>query len=207
MFQKSFNNHNRHFSGRHRFHFRKKNRQSNNGKSKKFLPESAYSRNSVAPIQNNTTEIKNQFSDFFIDKKLKENIALRGYITPTPIQDQAIQPILEGKDVIGIAETGSGKTAAFLIPLINKILHARQEKALIIVPTRELAVQINDDLKSLSRFLSVYSCLCIGGASINRQITDLRNNPSIVIGTPGRIKDLFNRRFLHLNSFKNIVLD
>lgn len=152
-------------------------------------------------------EIQHKFNDFAISEKLKENIVKKGYVTPTPIQDQAIQPILEGKDVIGIAETGSGKTAAFLIPLINKIVLNRAQKALIIVPTRELAVQINDELKQLARFLSVFSCLTIGGASINRQIFELRNNPQIVIGTPGRIKDLINRRFLNLINFKNIVLD
>src|SRR3989338_4569819 len=174
---------------------------------KHYLNPTQYINKTASFPTGNDIAIKNSFNDFRIDPILLKNIFSRGYRVPTPIQDQAIQPILEGKDVIGIAETGSGKTAAFLIPIINKILHNRQEKVLIIVPTRELAVQINDDLKSLSKFLSVYSSLCIGGASINRQIFELRNNPHIVIGTPGRIKDLFNRRFLHLNSFKNIVLD
>lgn len=209
MFQKSFRhqNHNRYLPGRRRFNPSRRNWQSNNGKQKKFLHESVYIKNAVTSNETKPPEITHHFNDFAIVQKLKENIIKKGYTSPTPIQDQAIEPILEGKDVIGIAETGSGKTAAFLIPLINKIVLNRAQKALIIVPTRELAVQINDELKQLARFLSVFSCLTIGGASINRQIFELRNNPQIVIGTPGRIKDLINRRFLNLNNFKNIVLD
>lgn len=207
MFQRSFSNHNRNFHKRGQFNHSKRNWRSNNGNSKKSLHESAYIKNAIPPSEIKSWDIKHKFSDFAIDQRLKENIVQKGYIVPTPIQDQAITPILEGKDVIGIAETGSGKTAAFLIPLINKIIQHKTEKALIIVPTRELAVQINDDFKAMSKLLSVFSCLCIGGASINRQIFELRNHPQFVIGTPGRVKDLFNRRFLHLNTFNNIVLD
>lgn len=209
MYQQSYRNNNRHFPGRSRFKRSNGNGRSHfgNGNHHKSLGESAYIKNEESPSNNTPLEIRHNFSDFAIDQRLKDNILKRGFTIPTPIQDQAIQPILEGKDVIGIAETGSGKTAAFLIPLINKILLNRQEKVLIIVPTRELAVQINDELKLLTRFLNIYSSLCIGGASINRQIFELRNNPNLVIGTPGRIKDLFNRRFLHLNNIKNIVLD
>lgn len=209
MFQRSHNNSNRHFPQRFGFNRSrsKGNFRSNNRRPSKGLHESTYIKNAAMPEAVNVREIQHKFNDFAIDEKLKQNIVKKGYVTPTPIQDQAIQPILEGKDVIGIAETGSGKTAAFLIPLINKIVLNRAQKALIIVPTRELAVQINDELKQLARFLSVFSSLTIGGASINRQIFDLRNNPQIVIGTPGRIKDLINRRFLNLINFKNIVLD
>ena len=207
MFQKSFQNHNGHFSNRRRFHHPGRNWRSNRGKQKKVIHESVYIKNGVNPIEAKSRVILHKFSDFAIDQRLKENILQKGFTTPTPIQDQAIMPILEGKDVIGIAETGSGKTAAFLIPIIDKLLHNRQERVLIIVPTRELAVQINEDAKSLTKLLFVNSSLCIGGISINRQIYELRNNPQIVIGTPGRIKDLFNRHFLHLNTFKIIVLD
>jgi ATP-dependent RNA helicase RhlE len=151
--------------------------------------------------------IRHQFDDFAIDPQLKQNIITRGYTTPTPIQDQAIQPILEGRDVVGIANTGTGKTAAFLIPLINKIIHNRGEKILVIVPTRELAVQIDDEVKAFASRLNIRCVLCIGGASINLQIFALRQNPSIIISTPGRLKDLIMRRMLNLNNFRNIVLD
>lgn len=207
MFQKSFQNYNGHLSNRRRFHHSGRNWRSNRGKQKKVIHESAYIKNDTNLIETKSWDIKHKFSDFAIDQKLKENIFQKGFTTPTPIQDQAIALILEGKDVIGIAETGSGKTAAFLIPLIHKLFRNRQERVLIIVPTRELAVQINEDTKSLAKLLFVNSSLCIGGISINRQIFELRNNPQVVIGTPGRIKDLFNRHFLHLNTFKIIVLD
>lgn len=152
-------------------------------------------------------EIRHNFNDFSIDPRLKQNIISRGFTVPTPIQDRAIAPILEGRDVIGIANTGTGKTAAFLIPIINKIINNRAEKILVIIPTRELAVQIDDDLKALTGGLHIYSLLCIGGASINRQSLILRQNPNIIIGTPGRLKDLSQRRLLDLSRFKTIVLD
>src|SRR4051812_7644191 len=90
-------------------------------------------------------QIKHSFSDFIIHDQIKKNISDKGYTTPTPIQDQSIPVILEGRDIIGIANTGTGKTGAFLIPLLNKIINNRSQKVLIIAPTRELAVQIEDE--------------------------------------------------------------
>lgn len=150
---------------------------------------------------------KNKFSDFNLSEILLENIKQKGYISPMPIQDEAILPILEGKDLIGIANTGTGKTAAFLIPLIQKINRYRMQKVLIVTPTRELAVQIHDELKAFSKGLSMYSVLCIGGASLFRQRNELRRNPNFVIGTPGRIKDLIEKRGINLSQFENVVLD
>jgi len=150
---------------------------------------------------------KNSFSELNISSQLKKNILNRGYIRPTPIQDQAIPVILEGKDLIGIANTGTGKTAAFLIPLIEKILKDRNEKVLIVLPTRELALQIVDELNAFARSLNIHSALCIGGSSMGRQIHALKRNPNFVIGTPGRLKDLINRNLLRVPSFTNVVLD
>jgi ATP-dependent RNA helicase RhlE len=147
------------------------------------------------------------FADFAIDEKLKQNIISKGYIDPLPIQDQAIPQLLEGKDMIGIANTGTGKTAAFLIPLINKIIKNRNERVLIIAPTRELAEQIESELTSMTAGLGIYSALCIGGMSMGRQISNLRRSPHFVIGTPGRLKDMTNRRFIYLDKFTNVVLD
>lgn len=147
------------------------------------------------------------FSDFQIHPQLKQNITNKGYITLTPIQDAAISPILEGKDVVGIANTGTGKTAAFLIPLINKVLKNEGEKVLIITPTRELAVQVEQELKDLSRGTRIRSVICIGGVGINAQINRLREKFNFVVGTPGRLKDLENRRHLDFYSFRSIVLD
>lgn len=147
------------------------------------------------------------FTDFDISNRLKVNISKRGFITPTPIQDQAIPSTLKGSDVVGIANTGTGKTAAFLIPLINKVLSDRNQKVLIITPTRELAVQIESEFIKLAQNLGIYSVVCIGGVSINGQIHKLRRRPQFVIGTPGRLLDLIERRILNINQFRSVVLD
>lgn len=147
------------------------------------------------------------FSDFDIFDDLKKNILEKGYKTPTPIQDQVIEQILEGKDLVGIANTGTGKTAAFLIPLINKVLVDKSNKVLILAPTRELAFQIRDEFLVFSKFLKIYSCLCIGGENINRQIRDLSRNPNFIIATPGRILDLIRSRVINLKDFSSVVLD
>jgi len=150
---------------------------------------------------------KYRFTDFNIAQDLKTNIAKKGYQQLTPIQDQAIKPILEGRDLIGLAQTGTGKTAAFLIPLIDKICKDRGQRALIVTPTRELAGQINEELHILAQGMGIYSCLVIGGANIHRQIADIRRHPSVVIGTPGRLKDLIEHKHLYLSDFRTIVLD
>lgn len=148
-----------------------------------------------------------RFSDFAILDILKKNIASKGYKDPTPIQDQAIPPILSGRDLIGMANTGTGKTAAFLIPLIDKVAKNRLQKVLIVTPTRELAVQIRDEFNSFAGGLNIFSALCIGGANIKRQKESLKQNPNFVIGTPGRIEDLIQQRNLNLSGFGSVVLD
>ncbi len=147
------------------------------------------------------------FTDFPIDAQIQNNIRSRGFKTPTPIQDMAIPVLLEGKDVIGLASTGTGKTAAFLIPLINKTLRDRTQKVLIVAPTRELAVQIQDEFRQFARNMSLFSVLCIGGVSMGFQIQSLQHNPQFVIGTPGRLKDLERQKKLSFGAFNNIVLD
>ena len=147
------------------------------------------------------------FADFSLSEPLKQNILRHGYSTPTPIQDQAIKPLLAGRDVIGIANTGTGKTAAFLLPLITKIEKQGQERVLIVAPTRELAVQIEEEFMAFARGMGIYSALCIGGVSITRQIVALRRNPHFVIGTPGRLKDLEKQHKLNFSTFTTIVLD
>ncbi|MFA5652062.1 MAG: DEAD/DEAH box helicase [Candidatus Paceibacterota bacterium] len=147
------------------------------------------------------------FKDFNIDDRIKANIFAKGYSTPTPIQDKIIPHVLRGVDVVGIANTGTGKTAAFLIPLINKVLLNPKEEILIVVPTRELAQQIDEELKSFTAGMKIYSVCCVGGAPIGRQISMLKYWNNFVIGTPGRLKDLVNRRVLNLKPFSTIVLD
>jgi len=147
------------------------------------------------------------FADFQVSDQLKRNIIERGYKTPTPIQNKAIPSVLEGRDLIGIANTGTGKTAVFLIPLINKVLKDRRQKVLIVAPTRELATQIRDEFFAFSKGFNIYCALCIGGANMMRQKNDLKRNPSFVIGTPGRIQDLLRSRSLSLFDFGSVVLD
>jgi superfamily II DNA/RNA helicase len=147
------------------------------------------------------------FSDFLIDERLKNAIIKKGYTCPTPIQDRAIPHILKGSDLVGIANTGTGKTAAFLIPLIHKVLLNNKEQILIIVPTRELAIQIEQELKSLVFGMKIFSVCCVGGMNIGRQISALRYSNNFIIGTPGRLKDLINRGFIKPANFKTIVLD
>jgi ATP-dependent RNA helicase RhlE len=150
---------------------------------------------------------QHQFSDFQIDEALKKNIAKKGYVTPTPIQDRSIPHILEGSDIVGIANTGTGKTGAFLIPIVNKILTDRTQKALIIVPTRELALQIEEEYWALADHMRIGAVTCVGGANIGRQISTLRRNPNVIIGTPGRLKDLMSQGALDLSGVSTVVLD
>ncbi|NOY14880.1 MAG: DEAD/DEAH box helicase [bacterium] len=147
------------------------------------------------------------FTDFPLNDVVQKNILSRGFDKPTAVQDQAIIPILEGKDLVGIANTGTGKTAAFLLPLITKVAKDRTQKVLIITPTRELAVQIQEEFKLFSLGMNMFSTLCIGGTSLRAQAHGLSRRPNFVIGTPGRIKDLTNRRILRLNHYSNVVLD
>ncbi len=150
---------------------------------------------------------QNSFADFLISDILKQNIKNLGYSQPTQIQDQAIEPILSGQDLIGLAATGTGKTAAFLIPILDKLYKDKSQKAVIIAPTRELALQINDELHGLARGMQVYSTIIIGGANMNRQVFELRRNPQVVIATPGRLKDLINRKIIYLEDYATFVLD
>ncbi|MEI6528511.1 MAG: DEAD/DEAH box helicase [bacterium] len=165
--------------------------------------------NKAEPIEETVAYVStHKFIDFAISDILKNNIVTKGYVTPTPIQDQIIPHILNGKDVVGIANTGTGKTGAFLIPLIQKVLTNRNEKIIILVPTRELAIQINTELRSFIPSLGIYSTVCVGGVSIGGQISELRQRQNnFIIGTPGRVKDLINRRFIDLSKFSTIVLD
>jgi ATP-dependent RNA helicase RhlE len=152
-----------------------------------------------------------QFTDFAIDARLKDNIIKKGYLLPTPIQDQSIPHVLDGEDIVGMANTGTGKTAAFLIPLIDKVLKFRElgknERVLIMVPTRELALQIEQEFYGFAKFLNINAVCCVGGANIMAQVRVLRRSPNFVIGTPGRLKDLAERGELDFTSFSTVVLD
>jgi ATP-dependent RNA helicase RhlE len=147
------------------------------------------------------------FADFSLDSALLANIEAKGFTTPTPIQDKAIPAILLQRDIIGMANTGTGKTAAFLIPLIQKIMQDRAQRVLVLAPTRELVVQIHTELREFTRGLSVRSAMLIGGASEWRQEQDLRRDPHFVIATPGRLTDFIRTKRIRLSAYRNVVLD
>lgn len=151
--------------------------------------------------------VTNNFTDFNFNEVLTKNIVDKGYIKPTPIQDQIIPHILNNQDVLGIANTGTGKTAAFALPLIHQLLEDPNKRVLILAPTRELAQQIKQEIRSFTFDLRIYVALAIGGAYIREQILDIKRDPHIIVGTPGRIKDLANRRVLNFSKFNTIVLD
>lgn len=153
------------------------------------------------------TSVSKNFAEYQIVEKLKRNITDHGYTLPTEIQEKAIPEILSGHDVIGIANTGTGKTAAFLISLINKSFLDRSQRVLIVVPTRELAIQIFDEFKIFAKGMDLEGVALVGGANIKQQTYTLRHKPHFVIGTPGRLKDLIQRQELHLQMFQNVVLD
>ncbi len=148
-----------------------------------------------------------QFSDFPLDPVIQANLSSKGFTVPSPIQDQTIPLGLEGKDVIGIANTGTGKTAAFAVPVIQALVSRQQAKALIVAPTRELAQQIEQECRSIGKGCGFSGAVLIGGTAMGGQLHDLRNRPRLVIGTPGRIKDHMERGTLNLDSFDIVVLD
>ncbi len=159
------------------------------------------------PLQAETYVPTHNFADFDIHPLLKENITSKGFITPSPIQDQAIPHALAGKDVIGIANTGTGKTAAFAIPILHRLMLDRDSRAIVLAPTRELAQQIEDECRSFARRSGLAGAVLIGGSSMGKQLRELRDRPNIVIGTPGRIKDHLQRGSLDLSRFNIVVLD
>jgi len=148
-----------------------------------------------------------KFKDLKINSKLQESIYKNGFYKLTKIQALIIPHILENKDALAISETGSGKTGAFLIPMLNKIIMQEQQKCLIITPTREIALQIQQELYRFTVNLNVKSTVITGGASMSNQIYSIKRNPHFVIATPGRLKDLFQRKQVKLEIFNNVILD
>lgn len=171
-----------------------------------FDPTQFINKNPVS-VTEAVYEPTHTFGDFKIDDRLKKTIAGLGIQTPSPIQDQVIPLILEGKDVVGLAETGTGKTAAFLIPLIERKKKDMRSITLILTPTRELALQVDMELKKLTRQIRMFSTVCVGGTSIGPQIRNLRRRNQFIIGTPGRIKDLIERGKLYTDQINSVVLD
>jgi superfamily II DNA/RNA helicase len=149
-----------------------------------------------------------RFKDFALHTELLNRIDEKGYSTPTEIQDKSIPLSLEGQNVVGVAGTGTGKTASFLIPIIDQVMERKQDQhALIIAPTRELALQINDEFRSLTKGLKIFSTCLIGGGSVGESIRNLKKRNHLIIGTPGRIMDMHRQGHLLFDRFHTLVLD
>ena len=154
------------------------------------------------------------FEDLKISAPIMRALALEGYEAPTPIQVQAIPPSLEGKDILGCAQTGTGKTAAFAIPILQGLTpedknprRNRSIQALILAPTRELAIQIGDSFTSYGRYLDLKTLVIYGGVSQNPQTKALESGTDILVATPGRLLDLINQKYVRLHQVKYFVLD
>lgn len=154
------------------------------------------------------------FTDLDIIKPIQKALKEEGYLKPTPIQSKSITPLLEGRDLLGCAQTGTGKTASFAIPIIQQIYNdkkvlkgKRTIKAVILAPTRELAIQIEENFAAYARYTNIKSLVIFGGVSQNAQTKALKQGVDILIATPGRMIDLYNQKFLKLNDVKHFVLD
>lgn len=182
-------------------------RRSGKGKRQaQYIDPSRFIKAAKPVVKAEAYEPQHKFADFPVIDLIKDNIAKKGFETPTPIQDQTIPHGIAGDDIIGIANTGTGKTAAFAIPVLHKLLTSNS-RALIVAPTRELAQQIEDECRMLGKGSGIFGALLIGGSSMGIQLKDLRRDPQIVIGTPGRIKDHLERGTLDLSKFDHVVLD
>jgi len=147
------------------------------------------------------------FLSLKLEETLFESLAKINFKAPTPIQAKAIPIALEGKDILGTAQTGTGKTGAFGIPLINYLLKTKKETALVMTPTRELASQVMQTMNNLIGRGNIRSALLIGGDSMQKQLKHMRRNPRLIVGTPGRINDHLKRKTLRLNNTSFLVLD
>ena len=149
------------------------------------------------------------FNTFSLDHRINEGIKRAGFTTPTPIQESAIPTVLEGSDILGIAQTGTGKTAAFILPILHKLMQkrSRRVRALVLAPTRELAEQIHQDCRKLGETTGIKSVTIYGGVSKNPQKTALRRGAEIIIACPGRLLDHLSDKSINLSSVEVLVLD
>jgi ATP-dependent RNA helicase RhlE len=156
---------------------------------------------------------QNSFSDLGLAEPILRALHAKKYVTPTPIQAKAIPELLAGKDVLGIAQTGTGKTAAFALPILNKLfrhepdVRSRGARALILAPTRELAIQIGDEIRAYGKNMHLRHAVIFGGVSQNAQVNTLTRGVDILVATPGRLLDLMNQRHVKLGAIEFFVLD
>ena len=173
----------------------------------KTIDPNKFINKAVAPLEEVVFEPTHKFADFAFDDRLQFNVESHGYTLPTPIQDGAIPHVLLGQDLIGLANTGTGKTAAFLLPIIQRMLHQKAKRCLVLIPTRELAIQIEEEFRIFAKGLNLYATLVVGGASVGRQLSQLARSPQFIIATPGRLKDLIENYGQKIDDFDVLVLD
>jgi len=152
----------------------------------------------------------NTFAQFSLSARVARGVESAGFHTPTPIQEQAIPPVLEGRDVMGLAQTGTGKTAAFALPILERLLKSKgrgKPRALIVAPTRELADQIHQAIQELGRYTGLRSTTVYGGISRPAQVKAIRKGVDIVVTCPGRLLDLMGDGSIRLNQIEVVVLD
>jgi superfamily II DNA/RNA helicase len=169
-----------------------------------------------APAESSDSPVSITFADFGLDPRIQKAIGEQGYSTPTPIQAQAIPHVLAGKDLMGAAQTGTGKTAAFVLPIIQKLLPGSSSsasparhpiRALVLTPTRELAVQVSENAANYSRHTDLRSTVVFGGVDMQPQVAQLRNGIEILIATPGRLLDHLGSKTANLSQVEILVLD
>jgi ATP-dependent RNA helicase RhlE len=184
-----------------------KNRPSKSRFHKKLLNSDNFVQKGKSPEDTRYAATRN-IDELPVSESIIKNLLKKGYLVPTEIQDKTMEALLEGRDLMGIAHTGTGKTGAFLIPLAHNLLGKNPDyQILVVTPTRELAVQIEQEFKSITLGLRLFSETLIGGTSVGRDIAKLRRPNHIIIGTPGRIGDMVRQRAIDLKSFSTLVLD
>lgn len=194
------------------FSYKKSFNQRNSSKSNKpkglsLLDPKSFIKKATSSVETKYVASCN-IADLPVNKNILNNLLKKGYETPTEIQDKTLSSILDGRNLLGIAQTGTGKTAAFLVPLIHNLINTRAGfQVLIIAPTRELAVQTNTEFQTIARGLGMYSNCFIGGTSVYADIQKLRKPSHFIIGTPGRLADMIRQGALNLKHFDTVVLD
>ncbi|MDZ4296323.1 MAG: DEAD/DEAH box helicase, partial [Patescibacteria group bacterium] len=156
-----------------------------------------------------TYEVITAFAQAPIDALLKRNLARTQLVTPTPIQARTIRPVLQGRDIFGTAQTGTGKTLAFVLPILQRLMQAqgRGIEALILVPTRELALQALETMSNIGKDTGISAVPVVGGLSESRQLEAIRRGTRVVIATPGRLNDYLKRGLVNIGSVRVVVLD
>lgn len=181
------------------------------GRKKQFINPEKFINKARAFDKKPEWESKILFSDLPLKKEIKNNLLNAGFLSPSEIQEKCIPEILDGKDVLGLANTGTGKTAAFVLPTLEKLAKMPRKEnrfsVLILTPTRELAQQIDEEFKKFAKGLNLYSAVCVGGVNMQKQIRDIKRQPHAIIATPGRLNDLVNRGILSLSNVSTFILD